>query len=488
MTRRRTPAPSRLVALLAAIVACSSVVLLATVAPAQAATFSNTAPITTTLPACAAGSPTQPSTPYPSNITVSGLAGTTADVNVTLKGMNNFEGDFEVLLVGPAGGSQNLLLLSDAGSTDVSNFTLTLDDAAGSRLPQGGSWGPSPVTAKPTDYAEITGDTTDAFPAPAPSTFNRPAPAGSSTLASAFNGGNPNGTWSLYVVTDACDIPAETITGGWSLDITTTSGAATTTAVTSSANPSATGQSVAFTATVTSGGSPVTTGTVTFTEGATVLAANVPVNAGGQAAFTTSSLPEGNHTITATYNGTAAFATSNGSVNQRVNNTTTVTGNQYCNTGAITVNPLPNPATPYPSNIMVSGAPTNLGKVTVTLKNVTHPFADDIDVLLVSPTGQNLVVVSDAGTAIANVTGTSNVTATFDDAAASQLPQAAPWGAPNSTVTRASRWTPSPPPPRRPPRPPPSPPSTATTPTAPGACTWSATARPTQARSPAVGA
>lgn len=400
--------------------------------PAAAATsFSNPTAITVTLPTC--GGAVQPSTPYPSNITVSGLSGTVSDVNVTFHGMNNFEGDFEIMLVGPGGGAQNLMLLSDSGSADVTNFTLVLDDAAASLLPQNGSWGTSPRTAKPTDYAELTG--TDTFPGPAPAIANRPAPTGSATLASVFNGIAPNGTWSLYVVTDVCDAPAETMTGGWTIDITTASGAATTTTVTSSANPSITGTSVTFTALVTSSGSPVNTGTVTFTEGATTLAANVAVNGSGQASFSTSALTEGNHIITATYNGTASFNTSNGSVNQRVNNPTVITGSSFCNNGSITVNALPNPATPYPSNISVSGSPLTVGKVTVTLKNITHAFADDIDVLLVGPAGQNLVVLSDAAGPPPSPSNTSNVTVTLDDAAASLAPATGPLGAPNSSVT-----------------------------------------------------
>lgn len=207
-------------------------------------------------------------TPYPSTINVSGLTGTTTDVNVTFTGMNNFEGDFEILLVGPANtAAQSLVLISDAGSTDVSKHTLTIDDSAASLAPQNGSWGASPSTFRPTDYQELVGvgAPADSYPAPAPAPVNHPAPTGSSTLASVFNGASPNGTWRLYVVSDACDAPAETITGGWSLSITSASLTATTTTVSSSVNPSTTGQGVTFTAGVTSSGSPVTSGTVTFT-------------------------------------------------------------------------------------------------------------------------------------------------------------------------------------------------------------------------------
>ena len=173
----------------------------------------------------------------------------------------------------------------------------------------------------------------------------------------------------------------------------------------------------------------MTTGTVTFTDGATTLAANVAVNGSGVATFTTSSLAEGNHLVKATYNGNATFATSNATVNQRVDNNTTQTGTTYCNTGAVTISDN-GPSTPYPSNIFISGAPTCVVDVTATLKNVTHAFDGDIEAMLVGPAGQNLVVVSDAGTA-----AVTNVTVNLDDAAAGLLPAAGSWAAPNSTIT-----------------------------------------------------
>ena len=42
----------------------------------------------------------------------------------------------------------------------------------------------------------------DSFPAPAPATFQSPAPAGTATLASVFNGTDPNGDWKLFIVDD----------------------------------------------------------------------------------------------------------------------------------------------------------------------------------------------------------------------------------------------------------------------------------------------
>jgi hypothetical protein len=96
----------------------------------------------------------------------------------------------------------------------------------------------------------------------------------------------------------------------------------TATALTSSLNPSNYGQSVTFRATVTStGGVPV--GTVTFTEGSTVLASNVALNADGQAAFSTTALAAGSHTITATFTGVTGWNGSSGSTTQVVNSVPT---------------------------------------------------------------------------------------------------------------------------------------------------------------------
>jgi subtilisin-like proprotein convertase family protein len=354
--------------------------------------------------------------PYPSNITVSGLTGTISDVNVTLTGVTHpFEGDIEALLVAPDG--TNLVVLSDAGTGALSNATVTFDDAAAGQPPQNIAW--TAGTYKPVNYTELSG--ADTFPAPAP------APSGNTTLG-AFNGISPNGTWSLYLTDDAC-ADAGSISGGWNLDITAANLAATSTSVISAPNPSTTGQSVTFTSTTLASGSPVTTGTVTFTEGASTLAANVPVNASGQASFTKSDFSEGNHIVTATYNANATFATSNGSINQRVNNATTGTAPTYCNTGPIAIND--NAAGfPYPSNIFVTSGFSNIGSVTASLKNVTHAFAGDVEILLVGPAGQNLVLVSDAGTL-----GVTNVTVNLDDAAASLLPVSGSWAAANATIT-----------------------------------------------------
>ena len=81
--------------------------------------------------------------------------------------------------------------------------------------------------------------------------------------------------------------------------------------LTSSLNPSVVGQSVTFTATVQAvTGSGIPTGTVTFLDGTTVLQANVPLNAAGQASFSTTALSPGQHFITVQYSGDSRFAPS----------------------------------------------------------------------------------------------------------------------------------------------------------------------------------
>jgi Bacterial Ig-like domain (group 3)/Regulator of chromosome condensation (RCC1) repeat len=92
--------------------------------------------------------------------------------------------------------------------------------------------------------------------------------------------------------------------------------AGTSTSLTSSTNPALFGQTVTFTATVTSSaGTP--SGMVTFKDGTTLLGV-ASLNGSGQAAYTTSSLSAGTHSITAAYGGDGNFMGSTGSLSQQV--------------------------------------------------------------------------------------------------------------------------------------------------------------------------
>jgi Bacterial Ig-like domain (group 3)/Beta-propeller repeat len=93
--------------------------------------------------------------------------------------------------------------------------------------------------------------------------------------------------------------------------------ATTTTALTSSQNPSNFGQSVTFTASVAPQFSGTVEGSVTFYDGTTAL--KTVALSGGVAKFTTSALTSGAHSITATYNGSTSFTGSSASLTQTVN-------------------------------------------------------------------------------------------------------------------------------------------------------------------------
>jgi hypothetical protein len=100
----------------------------------------------------------------------------------------------------------------------------------------------------------------------------------------------------------------------------------TTTTLTSSANPDVLGQSVTFTATVApvSPGSGTPTGTVQFKDGTTVLA-TVPLT-NGVATYSTSTLGQGAHSITAVYSGDAKDLTSTSAAfSEQVQSATTTT-------------------------------------------------------------------------------------------------------------------------------------------------------------------
>jgi Bacterial Ig-like domain (group 3)/FG-GAP-like repeat/FG-GAP repeat len=143
-----------------------------------------------------------------------------------------------------------------------------------------------------------------------------------------------SGTASLS--TTALPVGTDSITAQYSGDtnyVPTTSAAlpqvvgqatSSTATPTSSVNPSALGQAVTFSTTVTStvsGDSLVPTGTVNFNDGATLLGPGT-LNSSGVAAFTTSKLAAGTHSITAVYAGDTNFTGStSGALSQVVSST-----------------------------------------------------------------------------------------------------------------------------------------------------------------------
>ena len=171
----------------------------------------------------------------------------------------------------------------------------------------------------------------------------------------------------------------------------------------------------------------------TLIEANGVTAASAPQNYGaipvGLSAFRS-------FTFTATGNAgdplTATLALQDGAQNLGTVSFTFTLGGEvtFDNTAPIVINAV-GPASPYPAVINVSGLAGIVSKVRVTFVKLSHTFPDDIDALLVGPSGQKLLLMSDSGGNNAIV----NRTLTFDATAATKLP--------NETVISAGSYLPS---------------------------------------------
>ena len=269
-----------------------------------------------------------------STATVSGVSGTVTAISVTLTnlditaptsdpdGLNNVA----MVLVPPSGsGLTPLDLFSGicgSGTEQVGNSTFTLadtgdtgtDNTSGMLPGLGISTCPSTLsgTYLPTDYFPAQ----DTFNSPGPGTnYNSagtsPSTDGSGTynFTRAFGlpttGSSLNGTWTLYIATQASTTyTGSPSLGSWTITFTTEAATATATSLSTNNNgqtsnvftngnvggQSTTGTQVTFTATVTANGNPVTAGIVTFYDSTgnspgagTALASSVPVNGSGQA-------------------------------------------------------------------------------------------------------------------------------------------------------------------------------------------------------------
>ncbi len=141
-------------------------------------------------------------TPYPSNISVSGVPGTIADLKVTITNLSHsFLEDIDIVLFGPTGAHS--IIFTDAigaGGTSIRTYTFQTGALA------------LPLTGFPASgtYGVVNGVLYTGSGTPS---------AVTNTGLGAFNGANPNGTWSLYVFDDLSG-DGGTI-GSWSLEITT---------------------------------------------------------------------------------------------------------------------------------------------------------------------------------------------------------------------------------------------------------------------------
>ncbi len=129
-----------------------------------------------------------PSSVYPVEFFVD-TTGQLTDVNLIVGGMyHDAHNDVDMLLVAPDGTA--VLVMSDTCSLPFGYHDYALDDQGESPMPQADTC--INTSYLPTDYDEGDGDI-----------FPDPAPAGPyATSLSAFNGIDPYGTWSLYIVDD----------------------------------------------------------------------------------------------------------------------------------------------------------------------------------------------------------------------------------------------------------------------------------------------
>ena len=193
--------------------------------------------------------------------------------------------------------------------------------------------------------------------------------------------------------------------------------ALTGTAVLSVANPSVSGQSVAFTATVTTtapgAGTPV--GSVDFFDGATNIG-TVAINGSGVATLSTSSLSVATHSITAAYSGNASFtASASAALSQVVNQGATSTalssatnpsvfGQSVSVTATVTAT-APSTGTPTGSVNFFDGA-TNIGTAALNGSGVATLSTSSLSVASHSITA---VYVGDASFATSTSSAVSQV-------------------------------------------------------------------------------
>jgi Bacterial Ig-like domain (group 3)/MBG domain (YGX type)/FG-GAP-like repeat len=130
------------------------------------------------------------------------------------------------------------------------------------------------------------------------------------TYATAATTSSPTGAYPITATIGGSDAAtyAVTVTPG-TLTINKT---ASTLTLTAGPNPALAQSSVSLTAQATSSTAGVPTGTVTFSDGDTVLG-TAPLNAAGQAGYSTSNLSVGTHSITAVYGGDQNFIASTAS-------------------------------------------------------------------------------------------------------------------------------------------------------------------------------
>lgn len=101
----------------------------------------------------------------------------------------------------------------------------------------------------------------------------------------------------------------------------------------------------------------------------------------------------------------------------------------FSNTTSINI-PNSGAASPYPSTISVNGISGTVSKLTVRINSLTHSLKSDLDIMLVGPTGQSIILMSDVSP------GLSSITFDDDGRSISSGPRRRESGNSNSTLNR----------------------------------------------------
>lgn len=293
---------------------------------------------------------------YPSMVTVSN-PGTIIDVNVILNGLSHtWPADLRVYLESPSG-TKVALLNNNGGHTDITGAILTFNQDLGVALPSTIVSG----TYLPTSNVLALGV--------------------SNTL-DAFDGEDPNGQWKLYV--DDAISPDGGQLNGWCIEVRTNCPVMSDYSATVTVGDFVNVSRAAY------GGQPYVLHQVS---------GSLPPGI----AMTTDGRLYGNPSMVGTYN-FQVTATSSDGCSSTGNNTIVVVNDTNdihsgCNmTGStIPVSGTSGPATLYPSPITISGVTGFISGLSVTLHNLNHTFAADLDILLEGPNGVRVMLLSDGG-------------------------------------------------------------------------------------------
>ena len=395
-----------------------------------------------------------PASPFPSTITVSApiIDSFVGKIRVTLKGLTHtYPADLDIMLVGPEG--QSVLLMSDAaGGFPVSGVDLTFDDDAAEFLSQ--VTPPASGTYRPTNYDDALPDT---FPAPAPkpssspglAAFNSTRANGTWSLYVLDDAGQDVGViaegWSLEILMmhGVCFSTDQIIADnqpyfyypnvGYASNLSGVVSKVGFRMFFSEASPddldilveSPSGEKVVVLSDA-GGNSPVANLTLRLDDDVTERVPDGTMTTGNYQPFNwpdglpdnfPAPAPPGPYaTSFSAFRGTRA----NGEWRIYMVDDAPTAGNMgglltgLC-LGLVVQHPSANsslgpltipqgapavtagPADPYPSEIRVAGMDGVIGDLTVEIQDLSHTYASDLDLLLVGPSGQSAVLMSDAG-------------------------------------------------------------------------------------------